>query len=638
MTQQVPRPRKSYSDIGSSGDTEHVDIDISRASVATGEDHESTGEVSSGNFFRSEPKASELAFVAEMQSGRGNPESMREGTFQTSLGTGSVSNLLATALPRTKRARIRKAFEHAEGDDLLSSLIETLTDFTGTGFSLQIKPPSSLENAESETEEDDSEIGAEGEDAEDTEDDDAKEKAYEKTQEKNQKIQQRLDEVSIAVDAQKIVSNLIEDWFTCDSMILYWRTEPGKTEVIENGVIENETSINNAAIEETKFGIPGIIDIAVLKPSDVDWNNSIGSDVLMVSIPEALKNKINDTFMRRIGLKLELDEVYNSLMQEGIPRRWIDAVRNGRSEVQLLKENGDHWIIRTRARNYHGLACPRMYSIFLDLEIRKILKEGDASTALMMKHFVMLIKQGESIETGPLAGSTRNWLKKPEAVALLKRFSVTNRAMLAAVNHTTAIEFVFPPKEMFDGVKYVEPEKRIFNWAGVAQILSTGSDDKYAAGFLGIKRTIGKMTKCREEVVCLMRDFFMHETVGKKLGIPEGYSVKTSFDHNILKEPRQLLEEIKFLHEANMIDPRTALRELERDPDAIKASKAQSREENEALETWSPLENKVESAQMEIENQLKSAQDPGGRPANPGTERTAATRTQRPTAQQTENT
>lgn len=599
----IPRKRKTYSD-----------IDLSSASVITGEDYESEN-VSTGNpdGFRSEPTSPEIAFVTEFQGSR-DKEGINYGVTVEGYSAGSISKLLVTALPRDKRARIKRAYMHVERDDLMSSLIEILSDFASVGFSLQSKPPT------------------------DTESD------YTKSQAANVAFQQKLNDISMGIDAPKIASDLMTDWFVSDSMILYWRTKDGSDDVIEDGKKTVETSIPTDQIEENPYGIPGVIDIAVLKPSDVDWDNSIGSDILKILIPDALKKKVVSAFIQASSNGLTEDEVYNALMKSGIPKRWIDAIRAGRSEVQLRRENGDHWIIRTRARNYHGLANPRMYSVFLDLEMRNILKEGDASTALMMKHFILLIKQGESIETGPLAGNTRNWLKPGEAKQLLKKFSITNRAMLAVVNHTTKCEFIFPPKEMFEGGKYEGPEARIFNWAGVTRILATGDGGKYAGGFIGIKRTISKIEKAREQAYMLLRDFFRHETVSGAIETPEGYLVKSSFDSNVLKEPVQLLDELKFLAEMNWIDPRSTLRELERDPDAVKASALQSREENESLECWSSIQPEPEPMDAAVVSSGNGSGQPGGkekqklnkggRPANPGTQRSAATRNQSPRASQ----
>ena len=614
--------QKTFSDIAS----DKSSVNISGASFVSGDDTEES--ISSGNpGERKEALSPELAFVTEFMGGyqgghRGGNEDyggLAGGNGTNAYSAGSISNLLFNALPRSKNLKIRRAYVHAEKDDLLQSLVETLTDFTGTGFSFQAKPPSSLDRTSGNP---------------DTEE------GYKKNQKESSEFQQRLDEISIAIDAPKLISDLVRDWYICDSMVLYWRTKDGTNLLIRDGNVTNETSIDSSVIDEDPLGIKGIIDIAVLNPGDVDWDNSIGTDVMFVNIPDALRTKINDALMQGRPNGLTIEDVYLTLMKDGIPKRWIDAVRDGRSTVQLLKENGDHWLVRTRARNYQGLSNPSMFSIFLDLEMRNIMKEGDASAALMMKHFIMLIKQGESIENGPLAGNTRNWLKLSDAQALLKRFSISSRAFLAAVNHTTQVEWIYPPKEMFDGAKYVEPEKRIFNWAGVTRILSTGEGGKYSGGFIGLKRTMGKIVKAREEVQAIMLRFFMHETVSPNIPTPKGYTVNTRFDSNILKEPRQLLDEIKFLAEQYWIDPRSALKELERDADAIKDSTMKSRDEADNLEVWTQILSPTEKDQLKANVDAAKAKvsgDPGGRPPNDGTTKTEATRNQAPVAQRTEN-
>lgn len=624
----IPRKRKSYSDISLKNVIESPIKDIEADEVSTGNSQEISAILPS-DIVR---MAAEVAFVAEFaekdQTLTWDTEGYgRYGSLSEAAGT--ITKVLVSSLPRTNRERISRAYYHVERDDLLSCLIQALVDFSSVGFSLQAKPPVSTGNKKEDQDSSDSSVPSQGDDS--------------------QGFQQTLNDLSLKIDIGKLADTLLYDWFVSDSMILYWRVPPH----MPPGSYENgEYVVDELApdtVTENKYGVEGISDITALCPADVDWDNTIGRDIMRVKIPNSVKDTVNEAFIAGATHQMNREEVYEALNAQGIPKKWVDAVRNGRDYVQLLKEDGDRWLVRTKARKSHGLACPTMFTIFLDLEIRRILKEGDASAALMMKHFIMLIKQGESIESGPLAGHTKNWLQPKDAKALLRRFSVVNKAIRAAVNHTTKIEFVFPPKEMFDGQKYIEPNSRIFSWSGVTPILISGDGGKYASGFLSIKRLIGKIKKAREELNTLYTLFFMDESIQSKIGTPKGYLVSSVFDSNVLKEPKQLLDEIKFMFETGISDPRTAARELERDPDTLKSSSLQSKKENEQLQVWEKMISQHQLEQEKIAEQERSRQgigvgsgngkksptsDKGGRPANPGTQTGAATSNQSPRAQQ----
>jgi hypothetical protein len=136
------------------------------------------------------------------------------------------------------------------------------------------------------------------------------------------------------------------------------------------------------------------------------------------------------------------------------------------------------------------------------------------------------------------------------------------------------------------------------------------------------------MQKYRENISLLFLKFFQHPTIATAIGAPKDYTVIANFDVNVLKEPRQLLEEVAFLYEHAIIDQPTAAQELGRDPERLKASKAQTRQENDDNGIWEPIGT---------QGQAISPTGPNGRPANPGVERSEQTRTRSPGGQVTEN-
>lgn len=531
--------------------------------------------------------ASEMAFYTSVMSD--NPESYREGVSIGNLQAGSLSGLMNVENPKDRRGQIIRARYYYDTDDLLGDLIDVKLDIATSGITLQPTPPATFEDTEA-------------------------------SQKELIEFRQSLDFLQIDMDFEKLVQDLLKDWFITDSMILYWRIDP----TTQNTDQTSESSTPSDA--EPRYGIPGIKDICTLNPAEVDWNNSLGRDVLMIDIPKAVQAEINKAFEdgNNKNPKQSAAEVRANLIKQGFGEKWIDAVVAKKTQVELKNEDGDYWAIRTRARRYHGLADPSMKKIFLTLAMRQMMSEGEFSAAFMLKHFIMLLKQGESITQGPLAGNRKNWMKPGDGKKLLTKFSVVAKAMRIAADHTTKIEFVFPPAEMFSAAKFETAENRIHNWVGIAKALMTGDSQNYGGGLLSSKKLIAHIQKVRKEIRLLFYEFFGHSTIAKRVGTPEKFLISVLFDETVLKEPRQLLEEVKFLFQSKISDPRSAAKELNRDPDTLKSSTLQSRQENETLHVWEGVGGQGE----DLPGQGRGAG--GGRPAGDGTQLDEETRNQPP--------
>ena len=527
----------------------------------------------------------DLAFV--VAPAMANPESIREQVSTGNSEAGSLSVLMNREIPKDRRGQVVRSQFYYEKDDLLADLIDVKIEFTMAGLALRDHPPLTYSNEKQE-------------------------------QTDLMSFQEQLDFLHLDMDLDKLVMDVVKDWFITDNMVLYWKVD-GSTD--SQGRVGEDT--DPSSVQPSRYGLPGISDICTLNPAEIDWDNSLGRDVLLVDIPKAVIAEIQNAFQngRNVRPKIPDAKITEDLIKKGFGIKWIEAVLAGATQVQLRNEDGDYWIVRTKNRRYHGLANPSMQKIFLSLAQRQMLVEGEFSAAFMMKHFIMLIKQGESVDTGPIAGTRKNWLTKKDAGELLKKFTVVAKAMRAAVNHTTKIEFVFPPKEMFDDEKFVSPENRIFNWVGIVRALMTGDGQNYGGGFLGIKKLIAHIQQARRQIKLLFYDFFRHPSVSKLIKTPEKHLISVVFDENILKEPRQLLEEVRFLFDSKVSDPRTSARELGRDPDSLKSSTIQSRKENEDLQVWEGVGG---------QNEGSANGNLGGRPANPGTTTSEETRLQPP--------
>jgi hypothetical protein len=459
----------------------------------------------------------------------------------------TLDRLMNDATPAAKHTQIRRSMEWSERDDLVQGLVRVKTDFTTSGFNIACAPEVSSGN------ENEVEFSA---------------------------FEVKLAKIKRKWDFYALTKKLLSDWFTCDSMILYWKIDP-KSE----GSQSSSASVPPKPRSREAL-VPGLQDITALNPGDIDWNNSFGNDVLRVAIPIEIRNKIQ--YALRLYTKAEREEALMALVNdEGIPFAYIKAVKTGDSMVALNREDGHNWIVKTNNRKHHGLAKPSMANIFLPLETRNNCTDGDFATSFMMKHFMLHAKMGESITQGPLAGQKNNWAKQDDIDALTTKLKDTSQAAKIVTNHTVSFDFIFPPNDMFSGEKYKKPEERIFNWAGVTVVVFTGDGGNYGSGFLGVKRLMAHLVDARTEVKWVLSEFFDHDSIVDRIETPENCVVSAGFDENVLKEPAQLLNELRFLAEYAWTDPRTAHKELGRDPDSTLRQKAISKAEEEKTKLWS---------------------------------------------------
>lgn len=546
---------------------------------------------------------------------------------------GSMDAIRNNAVPANKRDQILKAQLWMEQDDLLEKLISTKIDFTSTGFNLRCKPPegTALQKLLSSVK---FPVGEDGEDDERSEESTNGEANGEVIDSipptrsplnlisqkeadlliQTVEFQQLLNNLSQKWDFEGLVDDLLRDWYVTDSMILYWKVEQG-----EGPQLDSDSS--TPMVRDKQDLLPKVTNICALNPADVDWDNSLGIEKLSIKISVALKRRIQTAIDldRELAKRQQPKRFVKELEKDGVGKKWIDAVKSKQDMVELKNEDGEFWVIKTKARKQHGLASPSMKNIFLPLETRKMLREGDFGAAFMMKHFIFHVKAGESIQSGPLAGQRKNWAKKKDTDELLNLISTTSKSSRISTNHTVKFEFIFPPKEMFDDEKYFKVELMMFVWAGVTLAIMTGGgqEQKAATGFIGIKRMVANIVKTRRAINWMLTEFFDHETIRSLVNPPDNCRVIASFDENILKEPKQLLDEIKLLVQEGVEDVRTAARELGRDPDALALGKLYTIAENEQTAVWEPIMKKP--GQQDFN---------GGRPPNDNTTQTEDTRTQ----------
>lgn len=528
----------------------------------------------------------------------------------------SLSGLRNQMIPRTKQDRIKRAGEWSEEDDFLSAILEVKTDFSIMGIDFRAKPEegtgldSFLSTGKSEGEE---KIGLAEE---------------EKNSIKAQiEFQSYISSFTQRWDFEAIARDLFLDWFTYDSMVLYWRVELDQPVDIN---AQPEAEFNEVQDEESKEALmPGLIQVYSLSPKCCRWENSDGGDHLFYKLPESLVKKIRGALSVRDNAARQRS-INNLIENDGVPHSWIiQLARNGTNEVELSRDDGDNWIVIPKKRKLDGLSDPSMKTIFPYLEIRKAVKDGDLAAAYMMKHFILHVTMGESIEAGPLAGQRTNWAKPTETKQMYDVITRTTQTARLVTNHTVKFHYIFPPKEMWEEAKYHKAEFAISNWAGVSMVILAGDGSTNSSGYISAKRLIANIIYARRRIKFLFSEFFQHISIRERMVVarPPKTSVLAHFDENVLKEPRQLLDEIKLMLAEGLTDPLTATQELGRDPNAIRVRKLECIALNERTDLYTPLNP---AFAQDLRNREGVSGHGAGRPPNPGTEVDEDTRNQPP--------
>lgn len=517
----------------------------------------------------------EVAFssVAIDESGIHDVNYFSSNTSPTSLEL--IAKLRNQFLPNGRLPVTNEAYKWYEKDDLLNGMVNIICDFCMSGFSLIGLETNEMafnliKMSDEENVEHDKAIAI---------------------------LQDNLNSFNLNFGFTKVIEQMVKDYLISDSMILYWN-------------IDSDTG--------------DLVEINALDPRIIDWDNSLGRDIMTIVIPDEVYDRIRDAISKKGA---EKTKAINQLLEEGVIKKMIEAVSKGIRVIRLDNEDGDYWLVETKARKHCGLATPSMKTIFIPLAIRLIMTEGDFSAAVMMKHFVMHIQQGETLKDGPAAGTKEHWITQDTADALVNKFKGVNKASVIATDHTVKISFIFPPKEMFEYGRYAKSESRISGFYGVTRTIYDGTEGEYGGAYISIRRLISRINSIRDKINTKVKEFFLHESMDGQIAIPDGVYVGSNFDMQYLKEPRLVLQEVQTLLKEHSLDPETALNELGRDPARIKRNRRNAIRENEELETWKPL-NPDDKAN---DNSIRDGMGKGREP-NPDTELNEDTRSQYPSA------
>jgi len=301
------------------------------------------------------------------------------------------------------------------------------------------------------------------------------------------------------------------------------------------------------------------------------------------------------------------------------PDRWMLAAKNG-GTLLLDREKGDGWAIVTRARKFNGFARPRMRSVFFDLMLRDLLKAGEWSCAMFVQSCIQHIKIGPAdfdTKVGPRAGQ-KDYPYQKMVNSLNLMFQTPSRARRVITDATVDIKHLTPDVQMFTKEKFSSCDSRIESWGGVPMQMRTGQGDGYSQGFLGKTRFEADGLRARISIEQALYAFFSDPAVRKSKGLKLGDEDEVHFAWNkqILKDPKQVLEEIKFMQNNGGIDWRTTHELLGVNHDAIRCRIiSQAKEDVEDGQTiWRPV---FEPRQGLLVGEKEPSVDGGDEPGRP---------------------
>ena len=201
------------------------------------------------------------------------------------------------------------------------------------------------------------------------------------------------------------------------------------------------------------------------------------------------------------------------------------------------------------------LINPTMFSVFPDIELRRLIKDGDQTIFFFIKHLIHQIKVGAKEQGSNFprfrSGTKLDKAKADEIIAAIKKES---KAMIEVTTADWEHKFVHPPVELFNNTKYKQPELNISNWSRIAKVLQSGEDANYSAGYIYLKGLGAKISTFRERLKALIEFIYSYY-----LGFE---TVKVTFNQLILKENSQILKEIEFLKKHYGLSPRIAFEAL----------------------------------------------------------------------------
>ncbi len=155
-------------------------------------------------------------------------------------------------------------------------------------------------------------------------------------------------------------------------------------------------------------------------------------------------------------------------------------------------------------------------------------------------------------------------------------------------DHTLKVAYVYPDQAALGNAKYEGVETRIDRWTRVPRVMLTGQGDGYSQSTLGKRSFEAQGERVREDIADVITELFMHETVMTDLKLPTKSSVKVMFNRQVLKDPKQVLDEVQYMNDSGLADVETVHEVMGYDYAEIKNRKERDKKEkDEGL--WQPV-------------------------------------------------
>lgn len=169
-------------------------------------------------------------------------------------------------------------------------------------------------------------------------------------------------------------------------------------------------------------------------------------------------------------------------------KKWVDYIRNPYNTISanhkypgyipLTNDDNEHWLL------FHGdgdkdqwtYSPVTMLSIFGDIELLQLLIDGDWSTAFLTKNLITKVTVGESITSGPMAGSQKNWAKEKDLRNIQTQFQKPGQVQSIYGNHTLQIEYIIPDPKVYAPEKYDAVIDRVCWYFGIGPYTMLGSN------------------------------------------------------------------------------------------------------------------------------------------------------------------
>jgi hypothetical protein len=258
---------------------------------------------------------------------------------------------------------------------------------------------------------------------------------------------------------------------------------------------------------------------------------------------------------------------YKFLMKN-LPKYWIPYIKMNQ-EIPLKEEEfalieNDLSLFSGRGLNDHTISGVPLSAAFDALQTTKMLMSGDFSTAWLIKNVIALVSIGDPQKEKDYSPPDQIALQKLAAAFVRPEF-----AMMAFVDPTVKVQYIYPDPKNLEGAKYTEFNKQIEYVMGVPGVFTSMAGD-FASASLSLKPFREDIHVARLDIIDQFLDKIMpHMREGYTARKTGGNSqeVLVEFDTDCLKDDKQVQDELNGKWDRGAISNRSLLEGKSRDFD-----------------------------------------------------------------------